>query len=166
MAKTRWKDNIIRDINEQGYSELGKYVRVHPDTRETTKGVFIVQFESWAFFERKRKILYCIEFIAEEDYFKKLIKAVCSTIELNNRLKIGSKRWNEHIEEMREKAKKDAIRKLRKFLKNFKTKSGLMKYLFYMAGFIEPRMGVVALYDSLRDELPDGTTFEDFLEML
>ena len=146
LLKTVKRDvfsKVVKDLKTNSFFNFGHYERCYPDNpRSTTKGFFQME----------------IEYRHDNTYLFK-IEAVEGKIRNNT----NYLNYYDIFED-----EKALWFHIKSFFSNFNDLESLSQKVYRKFGFLDPKEGSLLFnhYSLLKDDLPDGTDFEDFLEEL
>ena len=132
---------IIRDLKTNSFFDFGRYERCYPDNPQSiTKGYFQMEIKQ----QHESRFVFQIE-----------------SVEGNSRINTNYLDYYEIFE-----TEKALWFYVKEFFSEYNDVEKLSQAVYRKFGFLHPKEGALLFthYSLLKDDLPDGDTFEDFLE--
>jgi hypothetical protein len=149
-------DNLIADLKEDEFKEIGEYTRIYPDAPDcTVNGIFAININHTVYIHDGGFASLSFDVYAiDQDMIEGELHDTCHGDD-------HGKFWIHETE-----SEERFWEKVRAYLNKFQSLESFLKYVENVYGFEKVKHLWKNAYHMIKDDLPDGDDFESFCESM
>jgi len=138
------KQEIKKKLEDDQSFKIGDYKRVYPDTLEETSGYFYIEITEYIYIEDMTLERIVFQIFAIEGNF------TLDCLDLYNSFNTYEE-YNEFLED---------------FLNKFNSIEEIFNFAYRKFNFLRKNDSLISAYNLIKEDLEDGTTFEDYFDRI